>query len=361
MPNYLLYRDDLETIAPDESETKQKIVEVMTEGMELARQKYGRSVRVSHAKAHALLKGELTVLDGLPTELAQGMFAKPGRYDVLVRMAQQPGELLDDSKLSTDRGMSVKVLGVDGPKLDGYTGNAQDWVFDVGKQFLANGMKEFLQAFKPNAEIAPKLSDSVKGAVSSVARATNTVLNAVGANSEKLAFYGHPIVHPAGEEYFSQVAFQYGDYVAKLGLFPVSPGLAELKEQPFDPKTPDALREAMNEYFKTHAAEYELRVQLNTGLDEMPIEEAQAEWPETESQYQTVATLTIPVQTAWDPAKDGYFEDLSFSPAHALAAHRPLGGINRARLLAYTMLAKRRLADNGKAVEVPESLQSVPN
>lgn len=92
----------------------------------------------------------------------------------------------------------------------------------------------------------------------------------------------------------------------------------------------------------------------------MPVEDAQAEWPETESQYQTVARLTIPVQTAWDPAKDGYFEDLSFSPAHALAAHRPLGGINRARLLAYQMLAARRLADNGKQVQVPSSLATVP-
>lgn len=360
MPNYLMYRDDLETIAPDEAETKQKIVDVMTQGMETAREKYGRSVRISHAKAHALLKGELTVHGGLPRELAQGMFAQPGKYEVLVRMAQQPGELLDDSKLSTDRGMSVKVLGVNGPKLDGHTAATQDWVFDVGKQFLAGGMKEFLQAFKPNAEIAPKLSDSVKGAVSATARATNAVLNAVGANSEKLAFYGHPVVHPASEEYFSQTAFRFGDYVAKLGFFPISPGLKALKEEPFDPKTPDALRDAMNDYFKSNAAEFELRVQLNTGLDDMPIEDAQAEWPETESQYQTVATLVIPAQTAWDPSKDGYFEDLSFSPAHALAAHRPLGGINRARLLAYKMLAQRRLADNGKTAEMPTSLEQVP-
>lgn len=115
MPNYLLYRDDLETIAPDENETEQKIVEVMTQGMEMARQKYGRSVRISHAKAHALLKGELIVEDGLPLQLAQGLFSQPGRYEVLVRMAQAPGELLDDSKLSTDRGMSVKILGVKGP------------------------------------------------------------------------------------------------------------------------------------------------------------------------------------------------------------------------------------------------------
>ncbi len=48
-------------IAPDENETKQKIVDVMTQGMELPPQKYGRSVRISHAKAHALFKGELIV------------------------------------------------------------------------------------------------------------------------------------------------------------------------------------------------------------------------------------------------------------------------------------------------------------
>ena len=360
MPNYLMYQDDIETIAPDENATKQKIVDVMTQGMELAREKSGRSVRVSHAKAHALLKGELIVEADLPPHLAQGLFAQPGRYEVLVRMAQQPGELLDDSKLSTDRGMSVKVLGVKGPKLEGHTLETQDWVFDVGKQFLASGMKEFLQAFKPNAEIAPKLSDSVKGGVSTVARATNAVLHAVGANSEKLAFYGHPIVHPASEEYYSQTPFRYGEYVAKLGFFPVSPGLASLKDQPFDPETPDALRDAMNAFFKTHPAEFEMRVQLNTGLDEMPIEDAQAKWPESESQYQTVARLVIPVQIAWDPLKDDYFEDLTFSPAHGLAAHRPLGGINRARLVAYKMLAARRLADNGKSAEMPTSLANTP-
>ncbi len=360
MPNYLLYQDDIETIAPDENETKQKIVDLMTQGMELARQKYGRSVRVSHAKAHALLKGELIVENGLPQQLAQGLFAQPGRYEVLVRMAQQPGELLDDSKVSTDRGMSVKVLGVKGQKLEGHTADTQDWVFDVGKQFLASGMKEFLQAFKPNAEIAPKLSEDVKGAVSTVARGTNAVLNAVGANSEKLAFYGHPVVHPASEEYYSQVPYRYGEYVAKLGFFPSSPGLQELKKQPFDPETPDALREAMNAFFKDNAAEFEMRVQLNTGLDDMPIEDAQAKWPESESQYQTVARLIIPVQTAWDPAKDGYFEDMTFSPAHALAAHRPLGGMNRARLVAYKALADRRLADNNKKAELPTSLEEVP-
>ena len=360
MPAYLLYRDDLEEVASDEDETNQKIVEVMTKGMHLVREKYGRSVRVSHGKAHGLLKGSLEVMDGLPAELAQGLFARPGRYEVLVRMAQQPGELLDDSKFSVDRGMSVKVLGVEGPKIQGHTAATQDWLFDVGKQFLAGGPKEFLQAFKPNAELAPKLPESAKSAVSVTARATNAALSAVGANSEKLAFYGHPVKHPLTEPYFSQVPYRYGDYVAKLGFFPVSASLKALGEEPFDPQTQDALRDALNEYFRINPAEFELRVQLNTGVDEMPIENAQAEWPEDSSPYRAVARLLIPPQTAWDPARDGYFEDLSFSPGHALAAHRPLGGINRSRLVAYKALAQTRLADNGKGQEKPASLQEVP-
>ena len=39
MPNYLFYRDDVETIAPDEQETQNKIIEVMTEGMHKVRRR----------------------------------------------------------------------------------------------------------------------------------------------------------------------------------------------------------------------------------------------------------------------------------------------------------------------------------
>ncbi|MBE7211735.1 MAG: hypothetical protein INR65_12015, partial [Gluconacetobacter diazotrophicus] len=112
MPEYLAYRDNLETPAPDESETFAKIVQVMTDGQNITRQRYGTAVRISHAKAHGLLKGKLRVLDNLPPEPALGLFARPDTYPVVVRMATAPGELLDDSKVSTDRGMSLKVFDV---------------------------------------------------------------------------------------------------------------------------------------------------------------------------------------------------------------------------------------------------------
>ena len=61
MPNFTPYRDDIETIASDEAETHAKIVEVMTKGQHIVREKTGHSVRISHAKAHALLKGTLAI------------------------------------------------------------------------------------------------------------------------------------------------------------------------------------------------------------------------------------------------------------------------------------------------------------
>ncbi len=174
-------------------------------------------------------------------------------------------------------------------------------------------------------------------------------------NSEKLDFFGHSKVHPASEAYFTQTPLRYGDHVAKLGVFPSSPGLKEI-----DLKVPDALRDLMNDYFRTHDAEFTIAVQLNTDAEDMPIEDAQAKWSEELSPYRVVARLTLPVQAAFDPAKEAFFEDLSFSPAHSLVAHQPLGGINRARLVVYKTLANHRLSENGKATHQPTTATVVP-
>ncbi len=362
MPNYVPYREDIETIAPDEAETFAKIVEVMTKGQNITREKYGTAVRISHAKAHGLLRGELTVSAGLPPELAQGLFAVPGTYPVVVRLATAPGELLDDAKVSTDRGMSFKVFNVEGPKLPPFTDiTNQDFVLDTTKQFFCSGVKAFLQQFKPNAEIATHLSDTTKGLVSDAARVTNAALNTVGMSSEKLGFFGHEKKHPLAESYYSQTPFRYGDYVAKFGVVPVTPGLQELEALPFDPMTPNALREATVAFFQQTPVVFDVQVQLNTDLEEMPIEDAQAPWSEEESPYRTVARLTIPVQDAFDPAREDVVDgNFSFSPAHSLVAHRPLGGINRARLAAYTAMANLRRQENNRPTAEPTTIEQVP-
>lgn len=362
MAHYTLYRDDIETVESDEGETQNKIIELMTEGMHLVRKESGanENVRISHAKAFGLLQGELIVEKNLPLEVAQGLFSQPGSYPVLVRLATAPGEINDDSKLNTIRGMAIKIFDVRGPKLSGHTADTQDFVLDTGKEFINSNAKTFLQTFKPNAKIAPKLSDTVKGAVSEVSRVTNAALNAVGLNSEKLDFFGHEKKHPMAEAYYSQTPYRFGEYIAKIGVIPDTPGLKALFEQSYDAETPDAFRESANEFFRAQPAEFIVAAQLNTDLEEMPIEDAQAKWPEEMSQYQPVARLILPVQTAFDPAKNAFFEDLSFSPAHSLEAHRPLGSVNRARLAAYRALSQRRLSENGKSTQEITDPNGVP-
>ncbi len=77
---------------------------------------HGHAVRTNHCKATGFLKGELIIADNLPTELAQGLFVRPARYDVLIRFFQGPSEPTSD-KESGQRGMPLKVLGVDGTHL----------------------------------------------------------------------------------------------------------------------------------------------------------------------------------------------------------------------------------------------------
>jgi hypothetical protein len=123
-------------------------------------------------------------------------------------------------------------------------------------------------------------------------------LNAVELNSAKLDFYGHERKHPMAEGYHSQTLCRYGDYVAKIGFVPDTPGLRALFDQSYNHKTPGAFREAANAFFRVQTAEFAVVVQLNTGAEDMPVEDAKTKWPENLSQYQTVARLIPPAQTA---------------------------------------------------------------
>jgi hypothetical protein len=358
---YVRYADSVETIDADENETFTKIINAMAKGGKVTRERYGRSIRASHAKGHGLLKGELQVRDGLPAPLRQGLFGRAKTYPVIARLAHVPGEFLDDRRVSTPRGMALKVIGAEGEMLRGHDGQStQDFVLDTGKVFNAPTAKVFLAAISAT-EMATPMPEGVKAAVSSASRATNAILNAVGLNSANLDFYGHPFNHPLTESYFSQTALRYGDYIAKLAVVPVSSALQALAAQPFKPADENGLRSAVTDYFRTAPAEFDVMVQLCTDLDAMPVENASTEWPEDRSPYEVVGRLLFPPQDAFTQARQAFVEEqLLFCPTHSMAAHRPLGSINRARLMAYETLGNARRRDNGQPLTEPRSIDEMP-
>ncbi len=357
---FVRFGDGVESSTPEEAETISGIIETMTKESQTVAERDGRTVRASHAKASALLKGTLEVLADLRPAYRQGLFGEPGRYDALVRLAQGPGEELSDS-VSTHRGLSIKVLGVEGEKLAGHGEATQDFVLATGPAFPQASAAKFLTAIK-GVQKNTGLPEGLKQAVSSTARVANAALNAVGADSATLGFFGHTRRNPLADAYFSQAALRYGSFVAKIGVFPVSPELvAKIGETLDTGADPDAFRHATVAHIREHGAVFELRAQLCTDLERMPVEDASTVWPEDESPYVAVARLTIPAQEAYSAARQAYFETLSFQPAHTLAAHRPLGSLMRARLQTYQALSRYRHAQNQQSQPEPTAIEQVPD
>ena len=360
--SYVRYSEEVEVKLPDEDAVIGRIVDAMKGESEVVAKRQGRTVRASHAKSTGLLKGELRVLSGLPAPLRQGLFAGERTYPVLVRLAQGPGELLSDS-VSTHRGMSIKVFGAEGPKLPGHEGaDTQDFVLATGPAFPQADAPAFLVAMR-GLELSTPMPEIAKQTVSSAARAANAVVEAVGGSSPTFGFFGHSKRNPLSDAYYSQAALRYGDYIAKVGIFPASPELIAQAGETIDTGAdPDAFRTAVVAHLRDRGAEFELRVQLCTSLDRMPVEDASERWPEDESPYMAVARLVLPRQEAHSPARQAYFDEvLAFRPGHSLQAHRPLGSIMRARLTTYAARSAYRHGRNGQAEQEPRSVDEAPD
>lgn len=359
----LRYDASFETPEPDEADTINALIDTFRDIQQTTLQDYGHAVRSVHAKSHGLLRGELRVLDGLPPVLAQGLFARPGTYPVVLRLSTTPGDILDDN-VSTPRGMAIKVLGVEGPRLPGSEDDVtQDFILVNGPAFLKPDLKSFLRSLKLLAATTDK-AEGLKKVASAVLQTAEKAIERVGGESANLkSMGGHPETHLLGETFYSQAALLYGPYMAKVAVVPVSPQLAALTGAPLDlDGKPDGLRQAVVQYFGTHAAQWEVRVQLCTDRTSMPIEDASVVWPEDQSPYVAVARIEVPPQPAWSEARSAAIDDgLSFSPWHGLAAHRPLGAIMRARQAAYEMSAAFRGRHNKRPIREPRTIDDLPD
>lgn len=363
-PSYLRYSPDIERPEPDEAATGQALAETMRSIAEKTFADGGHALRSVHAKSHGFLQGELEVVPGLPQELAQGLFAAPGRYPVVLRFSTIPGDILDD-RVSTPRGAALKVVGVAGERLEGSEGAAtQDFVLVNSPAFGTPTAKQFLPGVKLLAKTTDRAAGLKKAASFALRGVQRLIVAATGGPSPIVSTLGgHPRTHILGDSFYSQAPIRFGDYVAKVALVPVSPELTALTDAPLPAEGgPDAIRAAVVAFFRATGATWELRAQLCTDLATMPVENAATVWPEAESPYRTVARVTAGPQTAWSEARAARVDDgMAFSPWQGLAAHRPLGSIMRVRKQAYAMGARFRAERNGRTMEEPRAFSPLPD
>ena len=329
------YSPGVEQALPDEHDAVDALKVSFKKIMDTTSRDYGRAVRGVHAKGHALVHGTLTVVVDLPPALAQGLFAQPGRYPAVLRLSTVPGDILDDA-VSSARGAALKISGVPGAPLPGATRGEQDFLMVNGPVFGAKTPAAFATNLKLLAATTDK-AEGLKKAWSATLRALEAGLEALGGHSMLLtALGGAPETHPLGETYFTTTAFRFGDHIAKLSLRPVSPALTAHSGEIIKLHgRADALREEIGQVIGAQPARWDLCVQLCTDLEAMPVEDPTVEWDQAVSPYLTVATFEADAQVSWDAGSDAQEDALYFNPWNGLAAHQPLGAVNRARQDVY--------------------------
>lgn len=361
---YVRYSQDVEAKRPDEDRLIREILNSVARQGQKVFDKHRHAMRGAHAKGHGGLKGELQIYDNLPAHLAQGLFREPRTYPVMIRFSSVPGDILPDS-LSTFRGMAIKVIGVAEPKLLATEPDAvtQDFLLLSSPVFPSGNLARFLPEQLLQEKVVVSAPEEAQQLLGLTARALNAVTQKVGINLYPTALgITQPETHILGETYYTSAALRYGDYVAKLSAVPISTSLQPLIGKRIEMQNDSTLRDLIVEFFREQSAEYELRVQLCTDLETMPIEDTSVRWLEQDSPYQAVAKIRIGMQEAYSPARQVYVDEvLSFSPWHTIAEHQPLGAIQRLRKQVYEASSLYRHEMNQQPKVEPRGIEEMPD
>ena len=338
------YNDALEEIPVNEAENIQHAVQSL-EAILLRSREDGRQVHGHiHAKTHGVVRGEFRVLPNLPVELAQGLFATEHAYQATARFSNSASQSKADY-LPDGRGMAIKVLHVDGERVlsESDDPQTQDFVMINHPVFFARDVEDFLRLEEvagSNERKLPKIQKALTGGDWNPLHwhwqgMANAIKNA-----------SHLPTHPASNPYFSMVPIRFGKYVAKYRAVPAGDMPVSLLEviAKFGTQA-DAMRLMLEETLAHQQILFEFQVQLRVSENSMPVEDATVEWPENLAPYRTVALFLIPRQDMKVESSIEARRALSFNVWHAIADHRPLGGINRLRKAVYPTAAAWRLSE----------------
>lgn len=313
--------------APDEAERYAGYAKAFEALQARKSQKYGNG-RALHRKQLTAAKATLEVLGNLPGFAAHGLFAQPGTFDVLVRLSNGGMDKASDRRPDI-RGFSLRVLGVQG---DSALGNgpakSQDFTLINQEKFAFAGSDEFVGfvvAASQGGGALIKYLFKRYGLLGGPRRVLNM------AQTMKKPFGGF-----ATETMYSSLPMACGPYAVRVRLVPaVSNGSA----------TPGAEADWGADFSARMAKQdlsWELQLQPFVSEALTPIEDASVNWT---TPYVTVARLHVPKQVADSAQGKALAERVEadvFDPWQALAAHRPLGDVQRARKVVYYQSQKGR-------------------
>jgi len=321
-----------EKLLPDEEAFLDSIISSFEKQMR-SLWKPGRMERGGNTKTHGIVRGEFIIHDDIPAELRHGIFAQPRTYRAWVRFSGPGPYITPDIDDPGFMSISIKLMGVEGPKLMDEEKFTIDWTAVCTPTFVtpdtkANAQLQ-LESMK-NAQIFYFLNLRRPHVL-------DLIMQSLWIKTQSSPFEA---------PYFSCVPYLLGEGRAmQYSVWPKSKQKTPIPRLPRRPPD-DYLRDAMVAALARGDVELDFRLQLQTDSHLMPIENNAVLWPERLSPRVSVATLRLPKQKFDAPAQMEFAKKLSYNPWHTIAEHRPLGNQSRARRRVYHHLSQMRQSMN---------------
>jgi hypothetical protein len=299
----------------------------------------GRLRRAQHAKPTCCVTAEFRIAPDVPSDLRYGIFRQPGQtLNAIVRLSNSQGTFNKDG-VGTARGLAIKLLDIAGTRaIPGDTGDTQDFLMMDHPVFPFPDPKAYVETMV--RKDIPLVGDLV--VVAHLALLEPKELKILKAIKGKHVASPLEINYWSGTPYWLGPASGEGGHAVKYSAASHQAGRTPAPDHP-EELPDDYLTRSLSSYLESQEAVFDFRVQLQTDPVSMPVEDVSVEWDENVSKPITVATLHIPpqqVNLSGDLAAS--CETMSFNPWHALAEHRPMGGINRLRKVVYPASTAKR-------------------
>jgi catalase len=311
--------------APGEPAVAARLVEAIKQAS-LGHYPQGEIKRFNQGKGLGCFAAEFAVASNLPTELQQGLFRSGQVYPARIRFAS--ASETDDSKKDF-RGMAIKVSNVAGKSLWGDDG-VQDFLLNSYPALFAGTPEDFLS-------FAEAVRDDATWKYFINPRHFYSLLIVLKGRAR--------IASPFDIRFWSTTPYRFGDSRSVAVKYFVKPCSKTTSEMPAEPGN-DYLSAAMKRHLQKAEACFDFMVQFQTDPKAMPVEDASVAWDERASPYRKVATITIKDQEFQSESARQQCERMTFNPWQSLAAHEPIGGINRARKPVYSELGRFRGEEN---------------
>jgi hypothetical protein len=331
-----------EYIPVDEEAQIDQIVALHRDVQEKADRKHTPIPRGQHPKQHGLVRAQFIVEPNLPADLCHGVLSQPQTFQALIRFSNSRSQ--NDNNRDA-HGMAIKLLGVKGEKVleTEQDAQTQDFIMIDNPIFFVKNVHDYVPLMKSFHRVATGnfLTKGFTGL--KILLSPNykyRLLRATGSKRPE---------SPLQIRYWSTTPSRLGPGAMKFSARPELAGIAP----PAKSKSKDKLRFAMSEHLKQHEALFDFLVQLQTDPVTMPVEDPTVPWDDGAAPLIKVATIRIPIQSFESKEQMEFGENLSFTPWHAVADLRPLGGINRARKKVYEAISARRHELNGVPMEEP--------